>query len=219
MFPTIVQIEPGSETLPSRKGASFAARGLALLVAAVAVGPCLTACAPKSPSGPAAEQSQGPGGPFQLVDQNGRAADQSVLEGKWTVVFFGYTFCPDFCPTALTTLGRAIDQLGPKGDQVQVVFITVDPNRDTPSQLKTYLSSKVFPKHIIGLTGSSDRIAQAARAYDVYYQKDGDGPNYSVDHSTALYLMDPKGRFRRVIAEGLTPDEVSRQISEAMSGA
>jgi protein SCO1/2 len=166
-----------------------------------------------------APQSGGPGGPFNLVDQDGRAVDQRVLDGKWSVVFFGYTFCPDFCPTTLTTLGQAMKTLGPRARNVQVVFITVDPARDTPREMKTYLSSPVFPKDIVGLTGSPDQIARVAKEYVVYYQKDGTGPNYTMDHSTALYLMDPKGQYQGVIPDGLTPQEDAQRISQAMSGA
>jgi protein SCO1/2 len=178
----------------------------------------LAGCAPH---GAAAAQSGVPaiGGPFSLVDQDGKPVDQHVLDGKWSVVFFGYTYCPDFCPTTLTTLGKAMETLGPKAKDAQVVFITVDPARDTPAALKTYLSSRVFPKNIVGLTGTDAQIAQVAKGYKVFYQKAGTGPNYTMDHSTALYVMDPKGNFHSVIADGLTPDQDAQQISAAMSGA
>ncbi|HEY1753374.1 MAG TPA: SCO family protein [Caulobacteraceae bacterium] len=169
---------------------------------------CATAQAPDTP-----------GGPFNLVDQDGKAVDQRVLNGKWSVVFFGYTFCPDFCPTTLTTLGRAMDVLGPKAKEVQVVFITIDPARDTPAALKTYLSSRVFPRNMLGLTGTPAQIANVAKRYVVFYQKEGTGPGYSMDHSTALYLMDPCGKFHSVIADGLTPDQDAQAISDAMRGA
>ncbi len=166
----------------------------------------------------AADPSQ-PGGPFTLVDQDGHAVDQRVLNGKWSIVFFGYTYCPDFCPTTLTNLGQTMALLGPAAQKLQVVFITVDPDRDSPQVLKTYLSSHVFPKNIIGLTGTPAQIAQAAKAYVVYYQKDGTGPTYTVDHSTALYLMDPEGRFHGVLADGLTPQEQAQQLTAVMNGA
>jgi protein SCO1/2 len=178
----------------------------------------LTACA-QHPATTARAQASEPGGPFTLVNQDGRPVDESVLKGKWSVVFFGYTFCPDYCPTTLTTLGKAMDQLGPKAKDAQVVFITIDPARDTPPAMKSYISSRVFPKNIMGLTGTPAQIAQVAKAYVVYYQKEGSGSTYSMDHSTALYLMDPQGRFHGVIADGLTPEEDARQISEAMRGA
>ena len=161
----------------------------------------------------------GPGGPFTLVNQDGQPVDQRVLDGKWSVVFFGYTFCPDFCPTTLTTLGKAMDELGPKAKDAQVVFITIDPARDTPAAMKTYISSRVFPKNIIGLTGTPAQVVQVAKEYVVYYQKEGSGPGYTMDHSTALYLMDPQGHFHSVIADGLTPDQDAKAISAAMSGA
>jgi protein SCO1/2 len=158
------------------------------------------------------------GGPFQLIDQNGARVDERILQGKWTTVFFGYTFCPDVCPTTLTTLAQAIDRQGPDARRLHVVFITVDPERDTPAQLKTYLSSPAFPRGTIGLTGTAAQIASAARAYRVYYKKAGDGPNYSVDHTSIVYLMDPKGRFSRPIAFGAAPPDITRQIAEAMHG-
>jgi protein SCO1 len=179
----------------------------------------LTACAPRAAQTQAAPaQGAGPGGPFALVNQDGRAVDQSVLKGKWSVVFFGYTYCPDFCPTTLTNLGKAMDQLGPKANGAQVIFITIDPERDSPAAMKSYISSRVFPKNIIGLTGTPAQIAQVAKGYGVYYQKQGTGSTYSMDHSTALYLMDPSGAFHGVIPDG-PPDIDAKQISAAMSGA
>jgi len=190
---------------------------LCLTLAAVA-GVSLAACAPRQ-TAPAAQQSAvQPGGPFQLVDQDGRPTDQRVLNGKWSVVFFGYTFCPDYCPTTLTTLGRAMTLLGPRAAKVQVVFVTVDPARDTPAALKSYLSSKVFPRNAVGLTGTPAQVAKAAKGYMVFYQKEGTGPNYTMDHSTALYLMDPKGQFDTVIADGLSPQQQADQIARAMDG-
>ena len=156
------------------------------------------------------------GGEFHLVDQTGRPVDQSILKGKWTAVFFGYTFCPDVCPMTLQTLGAASGQLGARGKDFQVVFITVDPHRDTPAVLKAYLSSAAFPHGAIGLTGTPDQIAAAAKTYGVYYQKAGDGAAYAVDHSSAIYLMNPDGQFDSVIAYGLTPEETRDQILKAM---
>jgi len=184
-------------------------------------GPILAGCAPKpnAAAGAPAQPAGGPGGPFHLVDTDGRPVDQTVLTGKWSVVFFGYTYCPDVCPTTLTMLGQTMKTLGPKAAQTQVVFITVDPARDTPAQLKTYLSSPAFPRNVIGLTGTQAQIDQAARAYYVYVQKDGAGPDYTVNHSTAMYLMNPRGEFVKPIADGIPPAEAARQISEAMSGA
>lgn len=106
--------------------------------------------------------------------------------------------------------------LGPRAKDVQVVFVSVDPERDTPAQLKTYLSSPAFPRNAVGLTGSPDQVAAAAKAYKAYYQKSGTGADYSVDHSAYAYLMNPKGRYDRLLAQNLTPEEIARQISDAM---
>ncbi|MFI4975630.1 MAG: SCO family protein [Caulobacterales bacterium] len=159
------------------------------------------------------------GGPFHMVDQNGAPRDEGMLKGKWTVIFFGYTFCPDVCPTTLTALGQAMDQLGPRASAVRVVFVTVDPDRDTPAKLKAYLSSPVFPKNVIGLTGTPAQVAGIARAYHIFYQKEGTGADYSMDHSAILYLMTPDGQFDHAIPTGVTPEEMARQIREAISGA
>jgi protein SCO1/2 len=209
-------VQPVSDSGDRKGGQKVNARRAALAIAS-ALTLAAGACAPQA-AAPQQTASAGPGGPFQLTDQDGRAVDQHVLDGKWSIVFFGYTYCPDFCPTTLTTLGSALSEVGDKAGPLQVVFITVDPARDTPAQLKTYLSSKVFPPHTIGLTGTPAQIAQAAKEYVVYYQKDGSGPNYTMDHSTALYLMDPKGRYRAVIADGLTPDQEAHAITQAIRG-
>ena len=180
------------------------------LFLAVALTLAVAACA--KPPAPAAQI----GGPFRLVDQNGVNVDQSILEGKWTAVYFGYTFCPDVCPTTLTALAQAQAKLGPRARDFRVVFITVDPSRDTPSQLKTYLTSPAFPTGTEGLTGSPDQIAKVARAYRVYYRKAGGGPGYSVDHTSVVYLMDPRGAFSRPIDFSAPPAAMATQISRAM---
>jgi protein SCO1/2 len=206
----IVQNARRGENSPTIWVVSGAFKALGALMLAV----ILVACSPQTP--PAAASGPGPGGPFHLVDQDGKPVDQSVLSGKWSVVFFGYTFCPDVCPTTLTNLGSAMKALGPKAAQTRVVFITIDPARDTPAALKTYLSSPVFPRNAIGLTGTQAQVAAAAKAYGVYFQKDGTGANYTMDHSTAIYVMNPQGSFQTVIADGLTPDQEAQQISRAM---
>lgn len=157
-----------------------------------------------------------PGGAFTLVDQNGRLTTQAVLKGRWSVVFFGFTYCPDVCPTTLQALAQAQTLLGPKAGDLQVIFISVDPQRDRPAQLRAYLADPAFPKGTIGLTGTPDQVAAAARAYRVYFRKSGEGEAYLVDHSTAAYLMTPAGRFDRILPFGITPEEAARQISEAM---
>jgi protein SCO1/2 len=133
-----------------------------------------------------------------------------------SAVFFGFTYCPDVCPGTLQGLSAATDQLGPKAKDLQIVFISIDPARDTPEQMKTYLSADYVPKTTIGLTGTQEQVRAAAKAYKVYYAKVGDGPGYTMDHSTAIYLMDEKGRFKTVIPYNLPPSDIARRISDAM---
>lgn len=158
------------------------------------------------------------GGPFQLVNQDGKPVDQTILKGKWSVVFFGYTYCPDICPATMQALRGAVDQLGPKGKDVQIVFISVDAGRDTPTKVKDWLSAQDLPAGTVGLTGTPQQVAAAARAYRAVYEIKGDGPDYQVNHSTAAYLMNPRGRFDRVLAYGLTPEQMADQIRRAMRG-
>jgi protein SCO1/2 len=191
---------------------------LILLPIATAVGLALTACGRSSESGAVTSSGEAMvGGPFQLVDQNGKPTDQSVLKGKWSAVFFGYTYCPDICPTTLQALAGAEAKLGNKANNLQVVFISVDPQRDTPAQLKTYLSIPAFPKNAIGLTGTEAQVAAAAKAYRVYYQKEGQGEGYTVAHSSIIYLMNPAGKFVTALTESQTPSEVATQIGDAMA--
>jgi protein SCO1/2 len=157
------------------------------------------------------------GGPFRLIDQTGRKVDQSALKGKWSAVFFGFTFCPEACPTTLFALGQAEKLLGPKAGDFQTVFISVDPARDTSERIAGFLSTEAFPKRVLGLTGSPEQVAEAARAYHVYYQKAGEGAAYNVDHSTFTYLMNPKGRFVCVIPYDQTPQQIAAKVQAAMA--
>jgi len=152
------------------------------------------------------------GGKFSLVDQNGKPFTEADLKGKWQLVFFGYTHCPDICPTTLNDLSLALDQLGPKKNQVGIVFISVDPERDTPAALKSYVES--FGGPIVALTGTPDQVQQAAQDYKVYYAKHPrpDG-GYDMDHSALIYLMDPAGRFTATF----TPDENEQAIASRMA--
>lgn len=156
------------------------------------------------------------GGPFQLVDTSGRVVNQDILKGKWSVVFFGFTHCPDICPTTLFELGQVEPLLGSDAAKVQTVFISVDPARDTVAQMKAYVENDAFPKRIVGLTGSAAQVDAAAKAYRVYYQKVGEGDSYTVNHAAYSYLMNPKGRFACVLPYDLTPDQTAAKIKAAM---
>jgi len=156
------------------------------------------------------------GGPFQLVDTSGRTVDQEVLKGKWSVVFFGFTHCPDICPTTLFELGQVEPLLGDQANSFQTVLISVDPARDTVAQMKAYVANPSFPKRLVGLTGTPAQTDTAARAYRVYYQKVGEGPDYTVNHAAYSYLMTPKGRFACVLPYDLTPEQTAAKIKAAM---
>ncbi|OGN43410.1 MAG: photosynthetic protein synthase I [Caulobacterales bacterium RIFCSPHIGHO2_01_FULL_70_19] len=157
------------------------------------------------------------GGPFRLVDQDGRTVDQSLLEGKWSLVFFGFTYCPDYCPTTLTMLEATKRRLGDRADDLQIVFITVDPERDSPQALKDYLSSDGFPEGVIGLTGTPQQIADVARAYGAPYEKVGEGEGYTMNHGLTIYLMGPDGRFRAPLGHDLGPERAAGVIERVMA--
>src|SRR5690606_4120261 len=157
------------------------------------------------------------GGPFQLVNQDGQPVDESILEGKWSLVFFGFTWCPDYCPTTLAALEATQRRLDDKADDVQIIFISVDPERDTPQMLKDYLSSDGFPDGVIGLTGSPEQIKAAADAYRAFYQKVGEGEGYTMNHSLTVYLMGPDGRFRAPLAHDLGPERAAEVIERNMA--
>jgi protein SCO1 len=156
------------------------------------------------------------GGSFRLVDQNGKTVTDADLKGKWSLVYFGYTHCPDACPTALNDIAIALDQLGPKREAVRSVFITVDPERDTPEVLKAYVTS--FDAAILALSGSPEEIARAAKAYRVYYAKHPEpGGDYSMDHSSVIYVMDPEGRFTASFTHQSTPEEIADRLKKLLA--
>lgn len=134
------------------------------------------------------------GGAFELTDQAGRTRRDSDFRGKLLLVYFGFSYCPDICPTDLQEISRAVDQLGPDGEAIQPLFITLDPERDTAEHLSTYVS--LFHPRLVGLTGSAGAIRQAADAYKVFYEKVDTGKDeYTIDHSAYVYVMDRAGRY------------------------
>ena len=150
------------------------------------------------------------GGPFTLVNQFGQTVtDKDVITGP-TLIYFGYTFCPDVCPLDLARNVEAIDILDERGEQVTPVFITIDPARDTPEELRDF--AEVMHEDMIALTGTDEQIAAASKAYKTYYAKVGDGPDYLMDHLTYSYLMSPKG-FVDFFRRDVTPEDMSDTIS------
>jgi protein SCO1/2 len=156
------------------------------------------------------------GGAFTLTNQDGQVVDQSILEGRWTLVFFGFTYCPDYCPTTLGVLNAVQERMGDKAKDLQIVFVSIDPERDTPQLLKDYLSSDGFPTGVIGLTGTPEQTAQVAKAYRAFYQKVGEGEGYTMNHSLTVYLMGPDGQFRSAVAHDLGPDKTAKLIERVM---
>lgn len=156
------------------------------------------------------------GGPFTLTNQDGQVVDQSILEGRWSLVFFGFTYCPDYCPTTLGVLNAVQERMGDKAKDLQIVFISIDPERDTPQMLKDYLSSDGFPDDVIGLTGTPEQVAQVAREYRAFYQKVGEGEGYTMNHGLTVYLMGPDGQFRSAVAHDLGPSRTATLIENAM---
>jgi protein SCO1/2 len=155
------------------------------------------------------------GGPFVLTDGSGKAVTDKDFRGHFLLVYFGYTFCPDVCPTTLNDVAQAMEKLGPRAANVQVLFITVDPKRDTPKVIEQYAAA--FSPKFIGLTGTPDQIKTVAREYRVYYaeHRTGPGPNdYAMDHSSILYLMGPDGGFIAPIPADGGPDTVAADVAK-----
>ena len=140
------------------------------------------------------------------------------FRGRYMLVYFGYTFCPDVCPTELQTIATALDLLGPAASRVVPLFITIDPERDTPEILANYTHQ--FDARLIGLTGTPDQVAAAARAYRIYYAKvtPRNGSTYLMDHSSFLYLMGPKGDLVSLFRQGTSPQELADALRARLNG-
>ena len=153
------------------------------------------------------------GGPFQLTDQNGKAVTDKSLKGKPTLIFFGYTHCPDVCPTSLFEISEVLRVMGKDADKLNAVFISVDPERDTQATMKDYLSS--FDPHLQGLSGDPAETAKVISSYRVYAKKiptkDGD---YTMDHTALIYLMDRDGRFVSPFNLKRTPEEAAAELKK-----
>lgn len=151
------------------------------------------------------------GGPFALTDQDGIPRTEADFRGRYMLIYFGYSYCPDVCPTTLGVMADAVERLGPKATRVAPIFITVDPQRDTPDILKQYLA--VFSPRFVGLTGSMSAVTKAAHEYRVYFVK-RPLPNgsYSIDHSSSIYLMGPDGKFVAYYNEEIGPDALAAAL-------
>jgi len=157
------------------------------------------------------------GGPFSLIDHNGKRVTDKDFRGRYMLVYFGYTFCPDVCPQGLQVISAALDKIGPKAKRVAPIFITVDPERDTLEYLKPYIES--FHPSFVGLTGTSAEIGEVARAYRVYYKlqkEDATSTDYLVDHTSIVYLMDPDGAFVTHFSHATSVDAMAEKLQNIL---
>jgi protein SCO1 len=173
-----------------------------------------------NPQGGQQVQSSGAaliGGPFSLVGAGGKPVTDRDFRGRYMLIFFGFTHCPDICPAELQVVAQALEQLGDKAKNVVPIFITLDPERDTPEAMANFVKS--FGPNFVGLTGSPEAIAAAAKAYRVAYSKvenkDSAG-DYSVDHSALVYLMDPEGRYVTHFSYGLSADQMAEKLGKSL---
>lgn len=201
--------------MPSRKQAIFAVIAL-LLTLAIGLAAALFRGDGHMPAGIGEALV---GGPFSLRDQDGKAVTDKDFLGKHMLVFFGYTYCPDVCPTELQVMTQAIEAMGAAGEAIQPVFITIDPERDTPEVLKAYVAN--FGSRLVGLTGSQEEVAAAAKAYRVFYKKveNADGNAYLMDHTSIIYLMDPKGRFVRHFSYSTDAKALTEALIKAIAAS
>lgn len=158
------------------------------------------------------------GGPFSLTDQDGRRVTEKDFLGRYMLVFFGFTYCPDICPTELQVMTAALDAMGAAAEKIQPVFVSVDPERDTPEVMKAYVAN--FGPRLIGLTGTPEEIAAMAKAYRVYYAKaaNQNAPgDYLMDHSSIIYLMDEDGSFVKHFAYTTDVEKLTSELKKAVT--
>lgn len=185
-----------------------------LLAAALAVAAC---SAPERPQFKSADITGADfAKDFSLTDHTGQPRRLADFRGKAVTLFFGYTQCPDVCPTSLATMAEVLRQLGPDAAKVQVLFITVDPERDTPELLAQYVPA--FDPTFLGLYGDLPATAAVARDFKVLYRKVGEGANYTVDHSAGTYVFDPGGRLRLYVKHGESPAVIADDIRQLLAG-
>jgi cytochrome oxidase Cu insertion factor (SCO1/SenC/PrrC family) len=158
------------------------------------------------------------GGPFVLVNGDGETVTEKAFDGKVMAVYFGFTYCPDVCPTELAIVADAIDLLPANvAAKVAPLFITIDPDRDTPELVKEYAAN--FHENMVGLTGTPEQIAAAGKAYRVYYAKrETESGSYTMDHTSYIYIMDKQGRYYRHFRMNSSPEEIAEALKAAVAG-
>ena len=198
--------------MPSRRTLFLAMAALA--VAAALVGAALVQRLGHVPMGTGTALV---GGPFTLINQDGQTVTDKDFSGKYMLIFFGYTYCPDVCPTELQVMTQALVTMGERAASIRPLFITIDPERDTPEVMKSYVEN--FGGNLIGLTGSAEQIAAVAKAYRVYYKRAGsaDASDYLMDHSSIIYLMGPDGRFVKHMAYTTDAAKLASDLKETLT--
>ncbi|MCC6914914.1 MAG: SCO family protein [Rhodospirillaceae bacterium] len=151
---------------------------------------------------------------FSLTDTNGQRVTLATYQGKWLLMFFGFTMCPEACPLAMQKVSATLQNIGGLGKEIQAIFITIDPERDTPAILKEYLAN--FDDNIFGLSGTDDETAAVAKLYGVFYRKRPLGTDYTMDHSTALYLIAPDGSYVRPFRADVGAEELVDDLGTEM---
>ena len=151
------------------------------------------------------------GGPFRLTDHTGKSVSDADFRGRYMLIYFGYSFCPDVCPTTLAVMAQALEKLGDRSQRIAPILITIDPERDTPKVLEDYV--KAFGPSFVGLTGSADEIKAVEKKYRVYaVKKPLEGGNYGMDHSSVIYLMGPDGKLVSFYDEAISPDDLAKEL-------
>jgi len=200
--------------MPSRRNLIFA---IGVLAVALFIGGAALFFGSDGRLGPISAGKALVGGPFELTNQDGKRIKSSDFAGKYMLMVFGYTYCPDICPSELQVVSAALDELGPAAERIQPVFVTVDPSRDTPEVMKDYVAN--FHPGFVGLTGSEEDIAGVAKAYRVYYRKvEQTDPSipYLMDHTTLVYLMGPDGEYLTHFAYGTNVASLAEGLRKAV---
>ncbi|MBA4208859.1 MAG: SCO family protein [Parvibaculum sp.] len=200
----------------TRNGKIALAAGIVLaILAGVALSEFLAGTAENRNAGASSSAAASVGGPFTLVNHEGETVTEEDFRGRYMLLYFGFTFCPDVCPTELGAMASAINALGEKGEQVTPVLITIDPERDTPEVMARYVA--LFHPRLVGLTGTPEQIDAAAKAWHVFYRKAEDessSADYTMDHSSIIFLMGPDGEYLKLFRPHTPPGEMAQEIAK-----
>lgn len=182
----------------------------------MALAACGAAPQVELPAGCIVGPPAGIGGPMALLDDQGAAVTEAAYAGRPALIYFGFVFCPDVCPLAMQSAKLTLDAMGEEGAAVQPLLVTVDPERDTPEVMARYVQSGGFPAGLRGLTGSPEQIADVAKRFRVGYRKAGEGPDYTIDHTSFFYLMDDEWKLTALFPSNLPPQDAAACIKAGL---